>query len=157
MTMIQYGDLAKLYGENAAVVREAQDTFKKNVNRVLDEVRDAVSRLAGVKVKEKVTGEGRIYRYWSLDTFDRPHVWFSVMDPRIVSPGEIILRVWAGGNLSEELLAKVRHLSAREEIGPFIEQEPNSIVSVRYESKDGLPVEQLAAKVATLLTLLRDI
>lgn len=158
MTTIQYGELAKLYGQYATVVREAEASFKQGVNQILDQVlKEVRAAVKGVEVKEKVTGQGGVYRYWSLDSFDRPHVWFWAMDPRIVSPGELVLRVWTGSSSSKELDAKVRSLSELEEVGPLAESVGQSIFSVRYESKDGQSVKHLAAKIARLLVLLRDV
>jgi hypothetical protein len=154
---IRYDELAKLYGQYAAVVREAEDGFRQSVGRMLDAVRDVASNIVGEKIKEKFTGEGRAYRYWALESFDKPHVWFWTRDARIVSPGELRLRAWAGANPSEKVVAGVMSIAAREEIGPIVEEPiPQTLFSVSYESGDGQPIEQLAAKVAKLLSLLRD-
>jgi hypothetical protein len=154
---IRYDELAKLYGQYAAVVREAEDGFRQSVGKMLDVVRDVASNIAGETIKEKFTGEGRAYRYWALQSFDKPHVWFWTRDVRIVCPGELRLRVWAGANPSDKVVAGVMRIAAQEEIGPVVEEPvPQTLFSVLYESGDGQPMEQLAGKVAELLSLLRD-
>lgn len=136
---IKFTELARLYGEHAKVVQEAAAAFEKCVNEMLSNLRDAAARVLGVEIREKTTGfPGSRYRYWTIESFEVPHVWFWANDPEIVHPGKLTLRAWAGAQPGDRVVNRVSALKSREDLGPFLDQAvAQAIFSVGADCGEG--------------------
>jgi hypothetical protein len=158
MQSIQFTELAHLYGEHAQVVNATFKAFEQSVDDFLDKLRGAATSILGKDVQEKTTGyPGTRYRYWAIDSFEMPHIWFWATDPAIVRPGYLRLYGWAGRNPTPAVLTKVAAIANRPELGPLSETSvPSALFEMRLECREGLEIEPLAQKIADLLQALRD-
>jgi hypothetical protein len=158
----KFGEAARLYAKNEAVVNEMYNLFKADITTFLDTLRDRVA--AQVRTGELMEEAKPTYRCWWIEGGDNkeeedvPYIWCRAQDSRIVTPGILDLTFAADATL----------VPYRQQLGTMlsgIQLPPRckrvdsaggglSTIAVSYGEEN--PLEFATEPVLVLLTALRE-
>ena len=159
----KFGEAARLYAKYMAVVDEMRDLFKEDTTAFFNALRDRVkSQVRTGQMEEEVMNLSRAWYIEDNDTKegeDVPFVWFRTQEAEIVTPGVLVLLVYADGSLKphhQQLLAMLSEIK----LPSTCQKAPGGggqllSVTITYAEHDD-PVEIAAEPVLTLLTELYD-
>jgi hypothetical protein len=171
----KFSEAARLYAKYSAVVDEMYDAYTADILAFVNALRDQTQLQVR---KGKIAEGGKTYRVWWLDEDDSgdddevtdddttegeaeevPYIWFSIQDPKIVTPGILAVEAHADGAL-EPYRQQIASALSKIELPPTCKKPArvgNALwaVAISYGDADD-PVKVASAPVLAILATLDE-
>jgi hypothetical protein len=151
----KFGEAARLYAENQAIVKEMKAAFDKEVRAFFEALAESIgAHVAPETLTCNQTGSQVVFAI-GTETKDKAVIWGSTNDGTIIAPGTLSLMVGAPDG-SDEHRARVSEAAKLPDCKEWCKSLPRPskwqlfAVEISYQSNEN-PVEAAAPPLATIL------